>query len=604
MATPFVPVPVPLDSASSGIARSRSQRSSSFGSISTSSSSSKSQAEDCVTGSNKKSSTSEQPSSTPPQCKSPVIRTKLNGADSSIEYSNSPGEQTSESTSWEDRPSTPTVLGYEVMEERAKFTVYKVLVRKSPEESWVVFRRYTDFSRLNDKVNVKKETVKCGGNTCTSYPCTYHGCNGKELLPVVCTHCEKHFCLAHRHQDAHECEKLEVPKPRMAATQQLVKEIVESKKSAPARGRRGTERTYFQVFLPKGGTEKSKPIFFCSKWSVGKVVDYAASLANLKNNNNILTAKKLRLCHPLSGEALQMDSTLESWVCNTECPLYNGGNVILEYLDNDCKGIVVAMSTCCEMLLLFMFYSIRKKFPFVAVAIGFAVNKQVIVRNCVLLYFSFIGEESVAAGESSILTDNPTWIIDPIDGTTNFVHRFPFVAVSIGFAVKKELEFGVVYSCMDDKMYTARKGRGAFCNGVQLKVSGQEDITKSLIITELGSNRNPDTVRRVLANMDRLLCVPVHGIRAVGTAAVNMCLVATGGADAYYEIGIHCWDMAAAAVIVTEAGGVVMDVTGGPFDLMSRRLITASSRAIGERIAKELQAFPCERDDGKKEDQL
>ncbi|MBN3271847.1 IMPA1 monophosphatase, partial [Polyodon spathula] len=126
---------------------------------------------------------------------------------------------------------------------------------------------------------------------------------------------------------------------------------------------------------------------------------------------------------------------------------------------------------------------------------------------------SFIGEESVAAGESSILTDNPTWIIDPIDGTTNFVHR----------------------------------------------------------------------------------------IRAVGTAAVNMCLVATGGADAYYEIGIHCWDMAAAAVVVT-AGSVVMDVTGGPFDLMSRRLVTSSNRAIGERIAKELQAFLCERDDGKKED--
>ncbi|RXM31348.1 hypothetical protein EOD39_7107 [Acipenser ruthenus] len=179
----------------------------------------------------------------------------------------------------------------------------------------------------------------------------------------------------HRHQNDHECEKLEVPKPRMAATQQLVKEIVESKKSAPARGRRGarnsetaakvalmklklhavgdkslpqTERTYFQVFLPKGGTEKSKPIFFCSKWSVGKVVDYAASLASLKNNNNILTAKvtisdcrvkKLRLCHSLSGEALQTDSTLESWVSNTECPLYNGGNVILEYLDNDCKGV-------------------------------------------------------------------------------------------------------------------------------------------------------------------------------------------------------------------------------------------------------------------------
>ncbi|XP_006830876.1 PREDICTED: inositol monophosphatase 1 isoform X1 [Chrysochloris asiatica] len=87
---------------------------------------------------------------------------------------------------------------------------------------------------------------------------------------------------------------------------------------------------------------------------------------------------------------------------------------------------------------------------------------------------SFIGEESVAAGERSILTDNPTWIIDPIDGTTNFVHRFPFVAVSIGFVVNKKIEFGVVYSCVEDKMYTGRKGKGAFCNGQRLQVSRQE----------------------------------------------------------------------------------------------------------------------------------
>ncbi|XP_027624264.1 inositol monophosphatase 1 isoform X2 [Tupaia chinensis] len=87
---------------------------------------------------------------------------------------------------------------------------------------------------------------------------------------------------------------------------------------------------------------------------------------------------------------------------------------------------------------------------------------------------SFIGEESVAAGEKSVLTDNPTWIIDPIDGTTNFVHRFPFVAVSIGFVVNKKMEFGVVYSCVEDKMYTGRKGKGAFCNGQKLQVSRQE----------------------------------------------------------------------------------------------------------------------------------
>ncbi|XP_015261108.1 PREDICTED: inositol monophosphatase 1 isoform X1 [Gekko japonicus] len=210
---------------------------------------------------------------------------------------------------------------------------------------------------------------------------------------------------------------------------------------------------------------------------------------------------------------------------------------------------------------------------------------------------SFIGEESVAAGAGSILTDNPTWIIDPIDGTTNFVHRFPFVAVSIGFVVNKKMEFGVVFSCVEDKMYTARKGKGAFCNGQKLHVSRQQDITKALIVSELGSNREPEVLKTVLSNMQRLLSIPIHGIRAVGTAAINMCLVATGGADAYYEMGIHCWDMAGAGIIITEAGGVLLDVSGGPFDLMSRRIIAANSQVLAERIAKELQIIPFQRDD-------
>lgn len=210
---------------------------------------------------------------------------------------------------------------------------------------------------------------------------------------------------------------------------------------------------------------------------------------------------------------------------------------------------------------------------------------------------SFIGEESVAAGAASILTDNPTWIIDPIDGTTNFVHRFPFVSVSIGFTVNKEIEFGVVYSCIEDKMYTARKGKGAFCNGVPIKVSGQEDITKSLVLTEMGFKPDAQHFRAMMTNMESILTIPVHGIRAPGSAAVNMCLVACGAADAYYHIGIHCWDMAGGAAIIREAGGVIMDITGGPFDLMSRRLITASSKAIAENIAQKIQPFPCGRDD-------
>ncbi|VFV36368.1 sorting nexin-16-like isoform 1 [Lynx pardinus] len=126
MATPYVPVPMPIGNSASTFTTNKNQRSSSFGSISTSSNSSKGQLEDSNMG-----------------------------ADSSIEYSTRPREseeQNPETVCLEDRPSTPTILGYEVMEERAKFTVYKILVKKTPEESWVVFRRYTDFSRLNDKL--------------------------------------------------------------------------------------------------------------------------------------------------------------------------------------------------------------------------------------------------------------------------------------------------------------------------------------------------------------------------------------------------------------------------------------------------------------------
>uniref|UniRef100_A0A1A8L9N7 Inositol-1-monophosphatase n=1 Tax=Nothobranchius pienaari TaxID=704102 RepID=A0A1A8L9N7_9TELE len=210
---------------------------------------------------------------------------------------------------------------------------------------------------------------------------------------------------------------------------------------------------------------------------------------------------------------------------------------------------------------------------------------------------SFIGEESVAAGAPSVLTDNPTWIIDPVDGTTNFVHRFPFVSVSVGFAVNKEIEFGIVYSCMEDKMYTARRGKGAFCNGVPIKVSGLEDISQSLVLTEVGFKQDAEHFTAMMDNIRTILTIPVHGIRCPGSAAVNMCLVASGVADAYYHMGIHCWDMAGGAAIVTEAGGVVVDISGGPFDLMSRRLIVASSRTIAERISKALTQFPVGRDD-------
>ncbi|XP_023599330.1 sorting nexin-16 isoform X6 [Myotis lucifugus] len=150
MATPYVPVPMPIGSSASSFTTSRNQRSSSLGSLSTSSNSSKGQLEDSNTGTRKQTSAPGQRDSASSVCSSPLLRTKFTNADSCTRPRESE-EQNPETANLEDRPSTPTILGYEVMEERAKFTVYKIQVKKNPEESWVVFRRYTDFSRLNDK---------------------------------------------------------------------------------------------------------------------------------------------------------------------------------------------------------------------------------------------------------------------------------------------------------------------------------------------------------------------------------------------------------------------------------------------------------------------
>ncbi|OCT76940.1 sorting nexin-16 isoform X1 [Xenopus laevis] len=149
MAAPFVPIPVPISNSASGNMTIKSQRSSSLGSTSTSSNSSKEPPDEPNPGTYKKLSVPDRISCSSSVCTSPLVRTKF---DSSVEYCTQPNSDESASESLEERPSTPTILGYEVMEERAKFTVYKILVRKSTEENWVVFRRYTDFSRLNDKL--------------------------------------------------------------------------------------------------------------------------------------------------------------------------------------------------------------------------------------------------------------------------------------------------------------------------------------------------------------------------------------------------------------------------------------------------------------------
>jgi len=207
----------------------------------------------------------------------------------------------------------------------------------------------------------------------------------------------------------------------------------------------------------------------------------------------------------------------------------------------------------------------------------------------------YIGEESVAAGEKCSLTDDPTWIIDPVDGTMNFVHSFPHSCISLAVLYNKVAQIGIIYNPVLEQMYSARLGQGALLNGKPIHVSGQTDLNKSLLIVETGTNRDPVKLDCVLKNFTSL-ATKAHGLRAMGSAALNMASVASGGCDSYFEFGIHVWDIAAGDLLVREAGGVCIDTEGGPLDLMSRRMICASSQELASEIIPLLTQMRLERD--------
>ncbi|KAF5278925.1 hypothetical protein FQR65_LT15484 [Abscondita terminalis] len=204
----------------------------------------------------------------------------------------------------------------------------------------------------------------------------------------------------------------------------------------------------------------------------------------------------------------------------------------------------------------------------------------------------FIGEEGVSEGGQCVLTDAPTWIIDPVDGTLNFVHGFPHSCISIGLFINRTPEIGIVYNPMLEQLFTAKKGHGAYLNGNPIKVSGHTDLSQALIMFENGTSREKDRYGVVCENHKKLMPI-VHGMRSLGSAALDMMMVAMGSADAYFEFGIHIWDIAAGELIIKEAGGVVIDPAGGSIDRTSRRVLCASSLTLANQLSKELiQYYP------------
>jgi len=197
----------------------------------------------------------------------------------------------------------------------------------------------------------------------------------------------------------------------------------------------------------------------------------------------------------------------------------------------------------------------------------------------------FVGEESVSMGKTEeLVTNEPTWIIDPIDGTTNFVAKLPFICISIGFSVNKEVLFGVIYNPILDDMYVAQKGKGASRNGNPIHVSHCDSLKNAVVATGFPYDRSDDNLEIILNKLKKVLQA-CRCVRRFGSAALDMCMVASGQLDFYYERGVHAWDIAAGSLIVLEAGGVVMSIDGENFDLCKRQ-ICVSNNLLGEEVRK------------------
>lgn len=200
----------------------------------------------------------------------------------------------------------------------------------------------------------------------------------------------------------------------------------------------------------------------------------------------------------------------------------------------------------------------------------------------------FIGEETTAACGASELTDAPTWIVDPLDGTTNFVHGFPFVCVSIGLTIQKIPTVGVVYNPIMNELFTGIRGKGAFLNGNPIKVSSQDELVKALLVTEAGTKRDKLNVDACTNRINKML-FHVRSLRMSGSCALNLCGIACGRIDLCYELGFGGpWDVAGGAVIVEEAGGVLFDPSGKEFDITSQR-VAASNPLLKQAFIEALK---------------
>ncbi len=189
-----------------------------------------------------------------------------------------------------------------------------------------------------------------------------------------------------------------------------------------------------------------------------------------------------------------------------------------------------------------------------------------------------LAEESGAKSNQS----NYKWIIDPLDGTTNFVHGYPSFGISIGVAHKDKLICGIVKELPVDNLYSAIEGQGAFCNGEPIKVSTVNSLERSLLVT--GFSYNHDDKWSMNFELFKRFVDLTQGVRRLGAAAIDLCHVASGKVDGFWEFDLNPWDTAAGVLIVQEAGGTITKMDGTDFNINRPQLLATNGLIQQEMI--------------------
>jgi myo-inositol-1(or 4)-monophosphatase len=198
----------------------------------------------------------------------------------------------------------------------------------------------------------------------------------------------------------------------------------------------------------------------------------------------------------------------------------------------------------------------------------------------------FLGEESSAQEhERGRHEQRPQWIVDPIDGTVNYVHGFPMYAVSIALTVGPELQVGVIYDPSQEEIFQATRGGPALCNGQRMQTTKTAHGEEALLA--LGFSTKPEE-QAWLQSLWNRFSLTTHGVRRTGSSALNMAYVAQGRVDVFCAAGIHAWDVAAGILLVEAAGGKVTDLQGQPFDMHRHWRILATNGQLHEQFVQEL----------------